>query len=108
MNWLNITMTIENGKEPSDNDTNALKQNDMVKHDHDDIDEHENDNTNYIGIVKRPRTALDFGFLQEQVPGTEDNDLIKNTIKLTFKQLLHILKSFPDLKRLLERLLLKS
>ena len=78
----------------------------MVKHDHDDIDEHENDNTNHIGIVKRPRTALDSGFLQEQVTGTEDNDLMKNTIKLTFKQLLHILKSFPDLKRLLKRLLL--
>ena len=36
MTGLNISMTIENGKEPSDNDTNALKQNDMVKHDHDD------------------------------------------------------------------------
>ena len=99
MTWLNISMTIENGKEPSDNDTNALKQNDMVKHDHDDIDEHENDNTNYVGIVERSRTALDSGFQQEQVPGTEYNDLIKNTIKLTFKLLLYILKSFPDLKR---------
>ena len=78
----------------------------MVKHEHDDIDEHENDNINYIGIVKRHRTAPEFGFLQEQVPGTEDNDLIKNTIKLTFKKLLQILKSFPDLTRLLKRLLL--
>ena len=53
------TPETEKGKEPSDNDANALKQNDIVKHDHDDIDEHENDNTNYKGIVEKPRTALD-------------------------------------------------
>ena len=48
------TPETENDKEPSDNDTNALKQNDMVKHKHDDIDEHENNNTNHIGIVDAP------------------------------------------------------
>ena len=48
------TPETENGKEPSDNDTNALKQNDMVKHKHNDIDEHENNNTNHIGIVDAP------------------------------------------------------
>ena len=54
-------MTIENGKEPSENDIKALKQDDMVEHDYDNIDEHENDNANYLGIVERPRTALDSG-----------------------------------------------
>ena len=48
------TPETENDKEPSDNDTNALKQNDMVKHKHNDIDEHENNNTNHIGIVDAP------------------------------------------------------
>merc|ERR1711888_154761 len=66
------TPETEKGKKPSDNDANALKQNDIVKHDHDDIDEHENDNTNYKGIVEKPRTALDSGFLQEQVTGTDE------------------------------------
>ena len=42
----------QNGNEPSDNETNALKQNDRVTHKHDDTDEHENDDTNHIGIVK--------------------------------------------------------
>ena len=49
---LQSILLKQNGKELSDNDTNALIQNDMVKHKLDDIDEHENDNTNHIGIVE--------------------------------------------------------
>ena len=44
------TPETEIGEEPSDNVTNALKVKDMVKHEHDDI----NDDYNHIGSVDAP------------------------------------------------------